>query len=87
MNFDRFTPEGIIFFLPATIPNHKNLSEPVPARFYSGHFTFADGIFSVEVQHDPTFYFHGEEITLAVRAFTHGYDLFHPHKIKPIKYC
>jgi glycosyltransferase involved in cell wall biosynthesis len=81
MNFDRFTPEGIIFFLPATIPNHENLSEPVPARFYSGHFTFADGIFSVEVQHDPTFYFHGEEITLAVRAYTHGYDLFHPHKI------
>ena len=26
-------------------------------------------------------YFHGEEISLAVRAFTHGYDLFHPHKV------
>tara|TARA_B110000483_G_scaffold1822_1_gene2073 strand:+ start:809 stop:2071 length:1263 start_codon:yes stop_codon:yes gene_type:complete len=81
MNFDRFTPEGIIFFLPATIPGWESMTEPVPARFYSGHFTFADGIFAEEVQHDPTFYFHGEEITIAVRAYTHGYDSFHPHKI------
>lgn len=81
MNFDRFTPEGVVFFLPATIENHTQLTEPIPARFYSGHFTFADGSFAEEVQHDPTFYFHGEEITIAVRAFTHGYDLFHPHKI------
>lgn len=81
MNFDRFTPEGVIFFLPATIPNYQNLTEPVPSRFYSAHFTFTVGQFAVEVQHDPEFYFHGEEITIAVRAFTHGYDLFHPHKI------
>jgi hypothetical protein len=26
-------------------------------------------------------YFHGEEISIAARAYTHGYDLFHPHKI------
>ena len=32
-------------------------------------------------QHDPDYYFHGEEISLAARAYTHGYDLFHPHKI------
>ena len=81
MNFDRFTPEGVIFFLPATIPGHQNLTEPVPSRFYSAHFAFTLGKFAVEVQHDPEFYFHGEEITIAVRAFTHGYDLFHPHKI------
>lgn len=81
MNFDRFTPEGVIFFLPATIPNWQNLTEPVPARFYSAHFAFTVGQFAIEVQHDPEFYFHGEEITIAVRAFTHGYDLFHPHKI------
>ena len=81
MNFDRFTPEGVIFFLPATIPGWQNLKEPIPSRFYSAHFAFTVGQFAVEVQHDPEFYFHGEEITIAVRAFTHGYDLFHPHKI------
>ena len=81
MNFDRFTPEGVIFFLPATIPGWQNLKEPIPSRFYSAHFAFTVGQFALEVQHDPEFYFHGEEITIAVRAFTRGYDLFHPHKI------
>ena len=81
MTFDRFIPESPVFFLPEVIPGWKNLDEPVPSRFYSGHFCFTLGVFSIEVQHDPKFYFHGEEISIAVRAFTHGYDLFHPHKV------
>ena len=81
MAFDRFIPEGAVFFLPETIPNWRELTEPVPARFYSAHFAFTLGQFSVEVQHDPEFYFHGEEISIGVRAYTHGYDLFHPHKV------
>lgn len=81
MNFDRFIPEGAVFFLPAAIDNFKELSEPIPARFYSAHFCFTLGQFTVEVPHDPKYYFHGEEISIAVRAYTHGYDLFHPHKI------
>jgi hypothetical protein len=81
MNFDRFIPEGAVFFLPASIDNFKELDEPIPARFYSAHFCFTLGTFCKEVPHDPEYYFHGEEISIAVRAFTHGYDLFHPHKI------
>jgi hypothetical protein len=81
MSFDRFIPEGAVFFLPETIPNWKDLIEPVPSRFYSAHFCFTLGKFSKEVQHDPEFYFHGEEISIAARAYTHGYDLFHPHKV------
>lgn len=81
MAFDRFTPEGVVFFLPETIPGWKDLKEPVTARFYSAHFCFTLGEFSTEVQHDPEFYFHGEEISITVRAYTHGYDLFHPHKV------
>ena len=81
MSFDRFIPEGTIFFLPESIPNWKNLTEPVPARFYSAHFCFTVGQFSKEVQHNPEMYFHGEEMSITVRAYTHGYDLFHPHKI------
>lgn len=80
MDFDRFTPEGVVFFLPSTISNYKHLSQPVSARFYSAHFAFTVGEFAKEVQHDPEFYFHGEEISIAVRAYTHGYDLYHPHK-------
>jgi len=79
MKFDRFIPEGAIFFLPYYLDT--KVEEPIPARFYSGHFTFTDGSFAVEVQHDPNLYFHGEEISLAVRAWTWGYDLFHPNEI------
>ena len=81
MNFDRFIPEGAIFFLPATIDDYQERTEPIPARFYSAHFAFSTGKFVQEVPHDPEYYFHGEEISIAVRAFTHGYDLFHPHKV------
>ena len=81
MTFDRFIPEGAVFFLPEVIPNWRELSGPIPARFYSAHFCFTLGEFSNEVQHDPEYYFHGEEISVGVRAFTHGYDLFHPHRV------
>lgn len=81
MNFDRFIPEGVIFFMPGHIDEYKSLTEPIPARFYSAHFAFTLGQFAKEVQHDPNYYFHGEEISIAVRAYTWGYDLFHPHKI------
>ena len=79
--FDRFTPDGVVFFLPTPIPNWEELTMPIPGRFYSAHFCFTLGIFCEEVQHDPRYYFHGEEITIGVRAYTHGYDIFHPHKI------
>ena len=81
MSFDRFIPEGAVFTLPETIPGWRDLTEPVPARFYSAHFCFTLGIFSKEVQHDDQYYFHGEEISVGVRAYTWGYDLFHPHKV------
>lgn len=81
MNFDRFIPEGAIFFLPASITNREQLKEPIPARFYSAHFAFTLGQFCIEIPHDPNYYFHGEEISIGVRAYTHGYDLFHPNEI------
>jgi hypothetical protein len=56
MAFDRFIPEGAVFFLPETIPGWKDLTEPVPARFYSAHFAFTLGQFSVEVQHNTVLF-------------------------------
>lgn len=82
MTFDRFIPEGAVFFLPASFdPSIDNIKAPLIGRFYSAHFAFTLGIFSKEVQHDPNYYFHGEEISIAARAFTHGYDIFYPHKV------
>ena len=67
--------------MPSYMENHDALTDPIPARFYSAHFAFASGSFVKEVPHDPALYFHGEEISIAVRAYTWGYDLFYPHKV------
>ena len=80
-NFDRFIPEGAVFFIPSEMKDWKNRNKPLRGRFYSGHFLFANGSFAVEVKHDPNYFFHGEEISIAARAYTHGYDIFTPHKI------
>jgi hypothetical protein len=80
MEFDRFGPEGPVHFLPHTIDDWRELTSPVPSRFMSGHFIFADGIFVKEVPYDPNYYFHGEEIDLSVRSYMAGYDLFAPHR-------
>lgn len=81
INYDRFMPEGPIFLRPSTLKNYKELTEPVPSRALSAHFIFTTGKWCKEVPYDSELYFHGEEISLAVRSFTCGYDLFHPHKI------
>lgn len=81
MDFDRFTPEGIVLFRPSVIPGWRDRERPLRARFLSAHFLFAPGAFVREVPYDPELYFTGEEITLAVRAYTHGWDLFHPTEI------
>lgn len=38
---------------------------------------FAPGRFALAFPYDPAFYFHGEEQALALRLFTHGWDIFH----------
>lgn len=58
-----------------------NSSAPIPARAVSGHYIFTIGQFAEEHRYDPHTYFFGEELSLSVRLFTMGYDLFHPHKM------
>lgn len=53
-----------------------------PLGFHvAGGFIFASGRFVKEVPYDPSLYFHGEEQNLAIRAFTHGWNIFHPKHI------
>jgi len=70
----------IILFTPASIPNYEKLTKPLPARFVSGHYYFTYGFHCEECNYDPELYFTGEEISLSVRSYTLGYDLFHPHR-------
>jgi hypothetical protein len=76
---DKFTPGGTILFYPHAIPNYKELDRPIPARFVSGHFFFTLGKHCEEYKYDPNIYFAGDEISLSIRSYTLGYDLFHPH--------
>lgn len=73
-----FSREGIPHLRPAEIPWRGNPHRPIRARFLSAGFLFAPGSFVEEVPYDPDLYFLGEESSMTVRAFTHGYDLFHP---------
>lgn len=77
---DDFTSSGTILFRPHAIPDWQKLDKPIPARFVSGHFFFTLGQHCHEYKYDPNIYFAGDEISLSIRSFTLGYDLFHPHR-------
>jgi hypothetical protein len=72
-----FAPDGVPLTEPELLPDPGD-GRPVPARFVCGHFLFAPGSYARDVRTDPKMYFAAEETTIAIRAFTHGYDLFHP---------
>jgi hypothetical protein len=52
-------------------------SAPVPGFHLGAGCLFAPGRLVQELPYDPGFYFHGEEQALALRLFTHGWDIFH----------
>jgi Glycosyltransferase (GlcNAc) len=49
---------------------------PVPAIHVAGGCLFAPGRVVDELPYDPRIYFHGEEQSFALRAWTQGWDLF-----------
>jgi hypothetical protein len=79
--FACFYPHGTIFIRPGLLHGWKEMTEPPMSRFLSGHFCFARSQWAKEIRHDPEIYFSGEELNLTVRSYTHGWDLFHPHKL------
>ena len=53
---------------------------PLPGFHLGAGCMFAPGSLAQDLPYDPNFYFHGEEQALALRLFTHGWDIFHmPH--------
>ncbi|MBP1749645.1 MAG: hypothetical protein H6Q52_2184 [Deltaproteobacteria bacterium] len=62
----------------------STVSHPPRERFSPGYSISAAFLFSIgdlyrDVIIDPDLYFEGEEISFAVRAYTHGYDIYHCH--------
>lgn len=58
--------------------HYMSTDHPVMGCHVAGGFLFAAGSFVNEVPYDPFLYFHGEEQSLAVRAFTRGWNIYHP---------
>ncbi len=54
-----------------------NQDRPVRGFHLGAGCLFAPGRLVDEFPYDPAFYFHGEEQALALRLFTHGWDIFH----------
>jgi hypothetical protein len=55
-----------------------DLDHAVKGFHIAGGCLFGPGRFLSEVPYDPALYFHGEEQTIAARAYTHGWDIWHP---------
>jgi Glycosyltransferase (GlcNAc) len=74
--------KGLLFRLRSKVlPFWQTLSTPVTAGFTSLHFLFAEGSLNEEIEFNPSIYFFADEVAISLRVFTHGYDLFHPHKV------
>ena len=57
---------------------HITLSEKAIQGFHLGAgCLFAPGVFVEKFPYDPYYYFHGEEQALALRLFTHGWNIYH----------
>lgn len=63
------------------LPLWRWLKAPIPAQFLALGFLFSEGRFNLDVPIDPRIYFFGDEITTGLRAYCHGYDFYHPHRV------
>lgn len=77
MQVSHFDDDGVIIYRSHSV-REETPGPPMPSRFFSGHFAFSRREFVEAVPYDPELYFYGEESSMAARAFTHGFDLFHP---------
>lgn len=73
-------PDTDLYENDATLRFHSEhvfIREPIKGGHIAGGFLFTLGSFVYEVPYDPYLYFHGEEQSLAIRAFTRGWDIYH----------
>lgn len=75
-----FEPRGTLKLHSRSIAFKEAPAKPEINPFCAGGFLFGPGQIIADVPYDPYLYFLGEEITLAVRLWTHGWDIFSPTK-------
>ena len=62
-------------------PVYTDTDKALKSIHIAGGFIFSSRQFILDIPYDPYMYFSGEEQSLALRAYTHGYDLYNPHNI------
>ena len=75
----QFDEYGVLSFIAGE--SLADYSQPQLGMFLAGGFIFAPRLFYLELPYDPLLYFRGEEVTLAARAWTKGWDIFYPNEI------
>lgn len=76
----RFMRNGILEFTTWAVPEDAKATRPLPTAACAGGFIFGSSRILRDVPFDAEIYFSGEEPSLAVRLWTHGFDLFSPHE-------
>jgi hypothetical protein len=79
-----FDQHGIFTMGSWTVPQDPPPDLPVLGAFVGSMMLFGPASMIREVPYDQHLYFFGEEITLAARLWTHGYDIYHPPR--PVVY-
>lgn len=76
----RFLPSGILEFTCLPVPDGVGGERPLPTAACAGGFIFGSSRILRDVPFDAEIYFNGEEPSLAVRLWTHGFDLYSPRE-------
>lgn len=74
-----FTEQGILSLVSGT--SLRDHIKPQLGMFMAAGFWFASSQILEDIPYDPQIYFQGEEINLAVRAWTHGWDIYYPNQV------
>lgn len=76
-----FNDRGVLTFKSHTIPYAQRPVVPIASAFVGAGCIFAPALAFDEVPYDPHLYFHGEEVTMSARLWTHGWDAFAPNDV------
>ena len=74
----RFESGFIPYFGSDSIPEPR--TKPTIGKFIAAGMLFTIGQFCNDIPYNPEIYFLGEEIDIALRSYTKGYNVYHPHK-------
>ena len=77
----RFLGAGRVDLRIAPIPTVHRQDGPVRHAFVAGGFMFAHAACFDDVPHDPALTREGEDIAMAARLWTHGWDFFAPNRV------